>query len=121
MLNHLLAHNWPGNVRELETTLANAALMCEGQWLRLIDLPLLSAAIEQEPAPFTVASVGTGAQGGADDADDPNLDRAILRHIRKVLGGVGGNKLRAARLLGISRSTLYRLLDAGGMGIDRPA
>lgn len=48
---------------------------------------------------------------------DPNLDRAILRHIRRVLESVGGNKLRAARLLGISRSTLYRLLEtepAGG-------
>ena len=116
VLNHLMAHSWPGNVRELETTIASAALMCEGQWLRLIDLPLLSATPFEEPR---MLSLGSNPGGGdsADDADDPNLDRAILRHIRRVLASVGGNKLRAARLLGISRSTLYRLLDAGSLSL----
>ncbi len=49
----------------------------------------------------------------ADLDADPNLDRAIVRHIRRVLDGARGNKLQAARLLGISRSTLYRLLGGG--------
>jgi two-component system response regulator AtoC len=121
VLQHLLAHSWPGNVRELETTISSGALMCEGQWVRMIDLPLLSAIAQEEPSLFLAAGNGTaaGQPSSAEDADDPNLDRAILRHIRRVLAQVGGNKLRAARLLGISRSTLYRLLDAGSLGISQ--
>jgi DNA-binding NtrC family response regulator len=127
VLQHLLAHNWPGNLRELRTTISGAALLCEGQWIRMMDLPLLSAQAAREVAsagsraPLPMArpaalplAASTGA-GGSED-EDPNLDRAIMRHIRKVMASVGGNKLRSARLLGISRSTLYRLLEADGMG-----
>jgi DNA-binding NtrC family response regulator len=122
VLHHLLAHSWPGNVRELETTISSGALMCEGQWVRLIDLPLLSSPAQEEPSLFLASSSASHAGSAvphAEDADDPNLDRAILRHIRRVLASVGGNKLRAARLLGISRSTLYRLLDTSSLGISQ--
>jgi transcriptional regulator of acetoin/glycerol metabolism len=87
--------------------------MCEGQWIRMIDLPLLSMPPQDEPLFLLPASVK--AVVADEDQDDPNLDHAILRHIRRILATAGGNKLRAARLLGISRSTLYRLLDAGGL------
>ena len=125
VLQHLLTHNWPGNVRELRTTISGAALLCEGQWIRMMDLPLLSAAAgAKEPMraerPVAASAVAQGPSSvsgsGASEEDDPNLDRAIMRHIRKVMASVGGNKLRSARLLGISRSTLYRLLEADGMG-----
>ena len=98
-LERLAAHNWPGNVRELQSVIQTAALECEGQWIRPIDLPAFSSA---------------GYPHSTDDTpdDDPNLDRAILRHVNRVLARVDGNKLRAAKMLGISRSTLYRLLDA---------
>ncbi len=119
VLHHLLAHPWPGNVRELETTISSGALMCEGQWIRMIDLPLLSAAAQEEPPTYSVAGSSSPAGSADENTDDPNLDRAILRHIRRILASVGGNKLRAARLLGISRSTLYRLLDAGSLGIGQ--
>jgi DNA-binding NtrC family response regulator len=102
-LPRLSSHLWPGNVRELENVIHSAALDCEGQWIRPIDIPALSPA----PARQSLHSIPT--------EDDPNLDRAILRHINLVLARVEGNKLRAAKMLGISRSTLYRLLDTGSV------
>lgn len=101
-LQRLTAHNWPGNVRELQSAVHTAALDCEGQWIRPIDLPTLSPAPEVRPDGIPVE-------------DDANLDRAILRHINRVLARVDGNKLRAAKMLGISRSTLYRMLDAASV------
>lgn len=102
-LPRLSAHLWPGNVRELESVIHSAALDCEGQWIRPIDIPALS------PAPITQPLNSMAAE------DDPNLDRAILRHINLVLTRAEGNKLRAAKMLGISRSTLYRLLDSASV------
>jgi DNA-binding NtrC family response regulator len=100
-LDRLSTHAWPGNVRELETVIASAALEAPGQWIRPIDLPRLDwpAHVPLPDSPETLL-------------DDPNLDRAILRHVALVLARVNGNKVRAARLLGISRSTLYRMLAA---------
>ncbi len=109
-LPRLLTHQWPGNVRELESVIHAAALECEGQWIRPIDIPALSPGFP--PSRHTAgAADGNGAAHARPD-DDPNLDHAIHRHITRVLARVDGNKLRAARLLGISRSTLYRLLEA---------
>lgn len=117
-LERLADWSWPGNVRELESTVAAAALECPGQWIRPLDIPgpfstsgassLVPYArreTEFAPSPALPASPSDPA------AEDPNLDRAILRHIARVLARADGNKVRAARLLGISRSTLYRLLE----------
>lgn len=107
-LPRLIQHTWPGNVRELESVICSAALACQGQWIRPIDLPALTVA--PCPAPASTAQLRSPTLD-----DDPNLDRAILRHVQRVLIRVDGNKLRAAKLLGISRSTLYRLLDSSSI------
>jgi DNA-binding NtrC family response regulator len=100
-LARLTAHSWPGNVRELESIMVTAALEAAGQWVRPIDIPRLEWPVA--PAPSLAEF----------SADDPNLDRAILCHVTRVLARVNGNKVRAARMLGISRSTLYRMLEGG--------
>ncbi|MHB1699150.1 MAG: sigma-54 interaction domain-containing protein [Acidobacteriaceae bacterium] len=101
-------HTWPGNVRELENALGNAVMQAQGETLTIADLPPLQPRLR--PA-------ATGA------TDDPNLLRlqdVIQRHVQLVLERCSGNKLRAAELLGISRSTLYRMLDAHAPPMDFP-
>jgi two-component system response regulator AtoC len=97
-LARLLQHNWPGNVRELAAVLETALLEAVNGIIRPEDLALpssLEAANDVRPPVQT---------------DSLNLDAVIQHHVQYVLDLNRGNKLRAARQLGISRSTLYRIL-----------
>jgi DNA-binding NtrC family response regulator len=96
----LLRHLWPGNVRELESVIRAACLSGEGQWLRPIDLVILPL----EPA--------GSREGDPALPENYTLDGVIRRHILQVLKACDGNKARAASRLGISRSTLYRMLES---------
>ncbi len=100
-LARLLQHNWPGNVRELASVLETALLEADNGTIRAVDLALPSGAGETE---FRVEAQATPS------AASLNLDLVILHHVQQVLELNRGNKLRAARQLGISRSTLYRIL-----------
>jgi len=94
----LAAYPWPGNVRELQQVLCKAVMHCTGDTIQLEDLPPLSS------LPPRVQT--------AHQSDVPTrLDEMVHRHVRTVMESCGGNKLRAADLLGISRSTLYRMLE----------
>lgn len=98
-LARLLQHNWPGNVRELASVLEASLLESSSDAIQPTDLSLPSPG--EMPLP-------------AADAQQPSaltLDDVIHRHVQYVLDLNRGNKLRAARQLGISRSTLYRLLE----------
>jgi two-component system response regulator HydG len=93
-----LLHNaaWPGNIRELSTVIERACILSDGLILSERDM---AAAMSLVPA-----------AEGADD--DPNLmANAQCGHVERVLSQVGGNKTAAARMLGISRRSIYRRLD----------
>src|ERR1035437_4141145 len=97
-LARLLQHSWPGNVRELASVLETALLEAVNGIIRPDDLSLpsgLEALSDMRP------------EGRAGTL---NLDATIQHHVQYVLDLNRNNKLRAALQLGISRSTLYRIL-----------
>jgi transcriptional regulator with GAF, ATPase, and Fis domain len=100
----LLSHDFPGNIRELENLLEGAAALSQGGTIRREDLQWL-------PGPSSPAGTGPAPAGAEEEI--PDLRALEDRHIQRVLRLAGGNKSRAARLLGISRRTLYRKRSVG--------
>lgn len=102
--SRLATYPWPGNVRELENVIGNACMMVDGNLIDIEDLP------ERFRGPLS------GELGG-DDAF-LSLEELQRRHVLRVLEGVGGNKARAAEVLGIGRATIYQMLSR--MKIEEP-
>ena len=96
--DQLIRYHWPGNIRELESTVSRAALSAPGRLIRPADIEFLHA--------------HAGRQ--SDDAAQPRLPTlrdAERAHIVRVLEAARWNKVEAARILDISRGTLYRKID----------
>ena len=98
-MDMLMTYYWPGNVRELENTIERAVLLNRTDSLQVSDFPerlgqsdKISAVNEAEPA-------------------NPTLESIEKAYIHYVMSQTGGKKSRAARILGIDTSTLYRKLD----------
>ena len=96
---------FPGNIRELENLLEGAAALSQGGAIRRDDLQWLP--------PRRRCRVEARAPQSADGEEIADLRALEERHIQRVLRMAGGNKSRAARLLGISRRTLYRKRSVG--------
>ncbi len=117
-LDRLGAHDWPGNIRELRNVLEQAALMADAPVLRPDDLDSALAAAPRASAtpapPAAGAAVPAPAVATPVAAAIQPLPQAIAeleaRAIREALAATGGNKVAAARLLGIARATLYEKL-----------
>jgi transcriptional regulator with PAS, ATPase and Fis domain len=111
-MDKLLRHPWRGNLRELSHTVRTMTLFCNGPVIlpqHVIFSPDLQTARDSTATPQPASTL-------ADNAEEQNLhsdlslDSAIERHVRFVYNQANRNQRRAAKLLGISRSTLSRYL-----------
>ena len=125
-LDRLAAHAWPGNIRELRNVLEQAALMTDVPVLLAADVaaalgselparPRAPAALPQAQArPDSASALLPPVQAAPALASIRPLAEAVCelesRAILQALAATGGNKLAAARLLGIARATLYEKL-----------
>jgi len=103
-LDAMQTYDWPGNVRELENALERAVILSDGETIDVTALPERITERRAEPLVNT-----------QDTAQNPTLDVIERAYIMWVLQSEGGNKSRAAEVLGIDPSTLYRKLSRYGV------
>jgi two-component system, NtrC family, response regulator len=100
-LDAIAAHRWPGNVRELENCLKRAVIMADGNRITAADLGLgMAATAEPDLAHLNLRQV---------------RDEAERHAVVRVLARTNGNIARAAEVLGISRPSLYDLMNRFGL------
>jgi DNA-binding NtrC family response regulator len=129
-LEVLLKHDWPGNIRELSHAIENSVMMSDDDRIDVSAMPEYLLEESAEPAGVAERSMhppAPDAAAGIDSvvtaADVPphlplELDEVIKRALLRSLEETEGNRRRAATLLGISRSTLYRMMSRYGLAID---
>jgi two-component system, NtrC family, response regulator AtoC len=107
-MKYMLQYDWPGNVRELENCIERAVALGDRRTIDLSDLPpsIVSG------APFE-ATEADSLETGISSTDLEDIERVT---IQRVFEQVNGDKVRAGKMLGISRATLYRKLKRYNIG-----
>ena len=95
-INAMLAHRWPGNIRELQNKLKSAVIMAEGTVIQADDLGLIDKGDAPEKEVFNLREV---------------REKAESKAIRRAYQLSDGNMSKTAELLGVTRPTLYSLID----------
>ncbi len=97
----LLKYEWPGNVRELENAIERAVILAKNSYIEITDLPQES---------LTLAHSAPSGK---------SLEEIEKNHILNILNETGGNYSKAARIMGISRMTLYNKVRAYGLNVNK--
>ena len=103
-MGRLMGYPWPGNIRELESVIERAVILSQGPNIEVEDqlLPLLDMSRQQMNSPTVLGHM-----------NHKTASKEEKEHLlEEVLGQVGGNRSKAARLLGIGRTTVWRKLKA---------
>jgi DNA-binding NtrC family response regulator len=119
VMDLFLRHPWPGNVRELKHAIEHACILCPGGEIGREHLP---GEIVSRSAAAAVPGAGE-AEAGCPEAGRPGAGHSETRRprdvdqaaIREAIRRAGGNKSKAAKLLGMSRRTLYRRMAEEGV------
>ena len=106
----LLNHSWPGNIRELEHVIERAYVLCVGDTLTTDHLPA-EIMITETPRPPSHEPVSVQPDH-LQPISPAMTSEDEIAHIIDALRRTAGNKAKAARLLGVDRSTLYRKISA---------
>jgi transcriptional regulator with GAF, ATPase, and Fis domain len=126
-LEALCAYSWPGNIRELSHAIESALLMTDTDRISRDDLPScvtengdLPSAIESTiAAPSIVRTIARPTAAAADQSLDAAIERASRDALTQALQASSGNCVRAAELLGVSRYTVYRMINRYGVANSR--
>ena len=110
----LMQYRWPGNVRELESAIERAVSLSHGPLLTPDDLPV-SLRRTEPPSRETDGAITHSDEGCL------SLEEVEKRHLVRVLKETKGNKVKAAKILGIDRRTLYRMADRFGLDLGDDA
>jgi len=98
----LLKYEWPGNVRELENAIERAVILAKNPYIDAADLPMESPKLARQATP------------------EQSLEDVEKNHILRVLEENNRNYSQAARVLGISRVTLYNKVKTYGLNVNKP-
>ena len=112
-LSYLNNYSWPGNVRELENAIERAVTLNHSGTITDVDLPRKIFQPHVEAPPFIPGDDVTPFFAGL-----PPIEEMQRRYLLHVLNATGGNRKRAAEILGINRKTLYRMAER--FGIELP-
>jgi two-component system response regulator HydG len=115
-LARLTAYHWPGNIRELENVLSRAAILCDGEKIRADDLDLVGVPGTSEARPAT-AAVADGRP--LKELVEETVRTVERTAIEQALAREEGSPARAAKLLGISRASVYGKIKEYGIKLSR--
>jgi len=114
-IDRLARETWPGNVRQLANTIERLVVLADRPIIEVADVEKEIGRVPAIRRDGGVVAVPSDAAAAGDEGLDARRVRAERTAIEEALARAGGNKVLAARLLGISRRTLYNKLEAVGL------